>query len=217
MVPAGRSSPRAENGDVGAKGAMTDKPPAAGEQAELSGMQLLKMLLEVGPIAVFFLINSNRGIYWGTAAFMAATIVALLASWKLVGRVPMMPLISGVFVLVFGGLTLALQDDLFIKMKPTIVNSLFAIILLCGLAYGQAFLKVLFGEIFKLTEEGWRILTLRWAIFFIVLAVLNEFVWRSFSSDFWISFKIWGVMPLTMIFAIAQVGLIKRFEEPAKP
>lgn len=186
--------------------------PQQGEEPELSAQQLLKMLLEIGPIAVFFVVNSYRGIFWGTAAFMIATIVALLASRRLLGRIPIMPLVSGVFVLVFGGLTLYLQDELFIKMKPTIVNTLFAMILIGGLILGHGLLKYLFGEVFRLTEEGWRILTFRWAIFFLLLAVLNEIVWRSFSTDFWIGFKVWGIMPLTMVFAIAQMGLLKRYE-----
>lgn len=190
---------------------MTEKP-SAGSEPEISPQQLLKMLLEVGPIGVFFLVNAYRGIFWGTGAFMAATVVALLASRKLLGRIPIMPLISGAFVLVFGSLTLVLHDELFIKMKPTIVNTLFALILFGGIFYGQSFLKYIFGEVFNLTEEGWRVLTIRWALFFVVLAVINEVVWRSFSTDFWIGFKVWGIMPLTMVFAVAQIGLIKRYE-----
>lgn len=195
---------------------MSEKLPTGGSQdPELSGAQLAKMLLELGPLVVFFTANSYRGIFWGTGAFMVATVVALVASKLMVGRIPIMPLVSGFFVVVFGTLTLLLQDELFIKMKPTIVNTLFAMILLGGLACGQAFLKYLFGEVFRLTEEGWRKLTFRWAIFFVVLAVLNEIVWRSFSTEFWISFKIWGIMPLTMAFAIAQIGILKRYEAPA--
>jgi intracellular septation protein len=190
---------------------MTDKP-TSGQEPELSPLQLLKMALEVGPIGVFFVVNAYKGIFWGTGAFMVATGAALIASRHLLGKIPVMPLVSGVFVLVFGGLTLILQDELFIKMKPTIVNTLFAIILLMGLAYGQIFLKLLFGEVFRLTEEGWKILTMRWVVFFLFLAILNEVVWRSFSTEFWISFKVWGIMPLTMVFAVAQVGLIKRYE-----
>lgn len=172
--------------------------------------QLAKMLVELGPIVVFFAVNSRAGIFWGTGAFMVATAISLTASRLLLGKVPIMPLVSGVFVLVFGALTLWLQDDLFIKLKPTIVNSLFAAILFGGLAFGHPLLRYPFGEAFALTDEGWRKLTLRWAMFFVFLAVLNEVIWRSFSTDFWISFKVWGVMPLTMLFAILQLGLIQR-------
>ena len=118
--------------------------------------------------------------------------------------------------IVFGGLTLLLQDELFIKMKPTIVNVLFASLLLGGLAFGQTFIKIAFGEVFHLTDEGWRVLTVRWALFFLVLAILNEIVWRYFSTDFWISFKVWGVMPLTMAFAIAQISIVRRYEAAPK-
>lgn len=190
---------------------MSQKPPAPSDP-EISSQQLLKMLLEVGPVAVFFIVNIYYGIFWGTGWFMLATIISLSASWRLLGSVPTMPLVSGVCILVFGGLTLLLQDELFIKMKPTIVNALFASMLLGGLAFGQTFIKLIFGEVFRLTDEGWRVLTIRWAMFFLFLAVLNEIIWRNFSTDFWISFKLWGVMPLTMAFAISQVGILKRYE-----
>jgi len=173
---------------------------------------LLKLLVELGPLVVFFFVNSRAGIFWGTGCFMAATIVALAASRHFFGKVPMMPLVSGVFVLIFGGLTLWLQDDLFIKIKPTIVNSIFAAVLLGGLAFGEPLLRHLFGEAMDLTHEGWRRLTLRWGLFFIFLAVLNEVIWRSFSLDFWVAFKVWGVMPITIAFALAQLPLIKRYQ-----
>jgi intracellular septation protein len=184
-------------------------------QADETGHQLLKLLLELGPLVVFFVMNSQAGIYWGTGCFVLATVVALVSSKILHGRIPTMPLVSGFFVIVFGGLTVWLQDDLFIKMKPTIVNTLFAIVLFGGLAYGRSWLKYLFGEAFKLTEEGWRILTFRWACFFVVLAILNEIVWRNSSTEFWISFKLFGIMPLTMIFAVAQISLLKKHESTA--
>ncbi len=190
-------------------------------EPELSSKQIAKMLLEVGPLGVFLAVNSQAGkflanpdhaIFWGTGAFMVATAIALVVSRAMLGKVPLMPLVSGVFVLFFGGLTLILQDQLFIKMKPTFVNVAFAGILLGGLAFGQAFTKILFGEVFRLNEEGWRVLTIRWAVFFLFLAVLNEVVWRTQSTEFWISFKVWGMMPLTMLFAVAQIGLVKRYE-----
>lgn len=174
--------------------------------------QLLKLLVELGPLVVFFATNSMAGIFWGTGAFVGATLVSLVASRLLFGRIPTMPLVSGFFVVVFGGLTLYLHDDLFIKLKPTIVNLLFAAILFGGLLMGHSLLRYLFGDEFRLTEEGWRKLTFRWACFFVALAILNEIVWRTMSTDAWVSFKAFGILPLTIAFAISQVGLLKRFE-----
>jgi intracellular septation protein len=178
--------------------------------------QVLKLIVEVGPLAVFFLTNARAGIYWGTGTFMVATLISLLASRALFGRIAVMPLVSGACVLVFGGLTLWLQDDHFIKIKPTIVNALFASALFIGLMYGQSLLRIVFGEVFRLTEEGWRKLTWRWAFFFVFLAVLNEIVWRSFSTDVWVSFKVFAIMPLTMAFAVAQIGLLRQYELPTE-
>jgi intracellular septation protein len=172
---------------------------------------LLKLALEAGPLAVFFIGNSRFGIFTATGAFMVAIVLSLGASWAIERKLPIMPLVTAVFVLVFGGLTLALEDELFIKLKPTIVNLLFAAILFGGLAFGRPLLKPLFEAAFPLSMEGWKALTLRWAVFFIVLAGLNEFVWRSYSTDTWVSFKTFGVMPLTILFALAQLPLIKRY------
>lgn len=180
--------------------AHADQPPAS------------KLVLELGPLAVFFFVNSQYGIFTGTAAFMISTVIALAASRYLFGKIPIMPLVSGIFILIFGGLTIILNDDFFIKIKPTLVNLLFAGTLFGGLLFGHSLLRYLFGEVFRLQDEGWRILTFRWACFFVVLAVLNEIVWRFFSNDFWIGFKLFGVMPLTLVFAVAQVGLLKRYE-----
>lgn len=187
----------------------TEAPSDAEPQ---TGQQLLKLAVEFGPLLVFFATNAMKGIYWGTGMFVAATLVSLVASRILFGRVPTMPLVSGIFVVVFGGLTLYLHDDVFIKLKPTIVNSLFAVILFGGLLMKRPLLRHLFGEEFKLTDEGWRKLTFRWACFFVVLAVLNEIVWRNFSNDAWVAFKAFGILPLTLVFAISQIGLLKRFE-----
>ena len=123
-----------------------------------------------------------------------------------------MPLVSGAVVVVFGGLTLALQDEQFIKLKPTIVNSMFGLVLLGGLWLGRPLLAVVLDSMFDLTDEGWRKLTLRWALFFFVLAALNEIVWRTQSTDFWVSFKVFGIMPLTIAFALAQTPLLMRYE-----
>ncbi len=194
----------------------------AGDEPEIDPNQLPKLLLETGPLVVFFVCNSyaveifgateKTKIFWATGAFMVATTIALIASRVLFKRLPVMPLVGGVFVLGFGAITLFLQDEFFIKIKPTVVNLMFASILFGGLLMGHALLKFLFGEVFKLQERGWKLLTFRWACFFVFLAILNEFIWRSFSTDFWAGFKLFGVMPITMIFAISQVGLLNKYQ-----
>jgi intracellular septation protein len=191
---------------------MSDQPAKSNEEPEFDARQLLKMLVELGPLVVFFVINAKVDIYWGTGCFVAATIFALIVSHYLFGKVPTMPLISGFFVIVFGGLTLWLHDDMFIKLKPTIVNSIFGLTLFGGLYAGKPLLKYVFGDAFRLTEEGWSKLTFRWAWFFIALAVLNEVVWRTTTTDTWVSFKVFGIMPLTMLFALAQMRLLKQHE-----
>ena len=127
-----------------------------------------------------------------------------------------MPLVTGVVVLIFGGLTLWLRDDTFIKMKPTIVNLLFGVTLLGGLAFGQSLLKYVFGDVYKLKPAGWMVLTWRWGVFFLVLAVLNEVVWRTQTTDFWVAFKVWATMPLTVIFAASQLGVLTRYAQDPK-
>jgi len=171
---------------------------------------LLRLALEPGPLAVFFGVNARAGIFVATGAFMAAIVASLVVSRVVEKRFPVLPLVTAVFVLVFGGLTLLLQDELFIKLKPTLVNALFGAILLVGLALGRPLLKPMFGTALVLDDTGWKVLTLRWGLFFLLLAALNEVVWRSFSTDTWVSFKVFGIMPLTLVFALAQTPLLTR-------
>ena len=196
-----------------------------GTKGEPEVNPLLKLALELGPLIVFFFANSRGAqiseafpalkalggpIFIATAAFMAATAIALVVSKAVTGKLPVMPLVSGVVVFVFGALTLWLQDETFIKMKPTIINTLFGTILLGGLYFGKPLLGYVFGAAFKLTEEGWTKLTLRWGLFFLFLAVLNEVVWRNFSTDSWVAFKVWGTMPITLAFTFSQMPLIMK-------
>jgi intracellular septation protein len=175
---------------------------------------LPKLAIELGPLLVFFAGNAIAGIYAGTAAFMVATVISLAVARLRYHKVPVMPLVSGAIVLVFGGLTLYLQDETFIKLKPTIVYSMFAVLLLAGFLCRKPVLELLFGPVFTLTEEGWRKLTLRWTAFFFAMALVNELVWRNFSTDAWVSFKAFGFLPLTFLFALAQVPLLQRHGEP---
>ncbi|MHB1204518.1 MAG: septation protein A [Rhodospirillaceae bacterium] len=171
---------------------------------------LLKLALELGPLAVFFVVNSSRGIYAGTAVFMAATVIALAVSYAIARTIPVMPLVTGVFVVVFGGLTLYLANDVFIKLKPTIVNLTFAAILFIGLRTRRLFIKLVLESALQLTERGWIILTRAWIGYFLVLAAINEIVWRTTSTDTWVTFKVFGIMPLTLLFSAATVPIMLR-------
>ncbi|VAW20812.1 Intracellular septation protein IspA [hydrothermal vent metagenome] len=194
--------------------------------------QLIKMALELGPLILFFVVNARgksliaqfsletvfpQPIFLATGVFMAAMAVSLVLSWLLLKRIAIMPLVTGVVVLIFGGLTLYLQDDTFIKMKPTIVNILFGGVLLGGLVFGHSLLKYVFGDVYKLQSRGWWILTLRWGVFFFVLAALNEVIWRNFSTDFWVTFKVWGIMPLTIVFSMMQMSILSKYALHEKP
>jgi intracellular septation protein len=176
------------------------------------GNQALKFAVELGPLLAFFAAYLAGGIYWATGVIMVATVLAMIASKLLFGRVPTMLIVTAVFVGVFGALTFWLNDPSFVKMKPTMVNLVFAGALGFGLATGRPLIKLLFGSAFNLTEEGWRQLTIRWMLFFLAMAAVNEFVWRTFPEPTWVNFKVFGILPLTMLFAIFQVGLLKRFE-----
>lgn len=170
----------------------------------------LKPATEYGPLLVFVAVYATQGLMPATAALLAATAVGLAASWFYLRRLPLLPVVTAGLVGVFGGLTLWLQDDTFIKMKPTIVNALFAVLLLGGLAIGRLPLQFVLGKSLTIDVAGWRKLTLRWGLFFLVLAALNEIVWRSQSTDVWVAFKVFGLIGLTVVFAIAQTPLIRR-------
>jgi len=192
---------------------------------------LLKLALEMGPLILFFFANARpalfmpfigpllpdavsgerAGIFVATAVFMVAILLALAVSYALTRHLPVMAMVTAVIVVVFGGLTLVLHDETFIKMKPTIVYTLFAAILGGGLLFGRSFIAIMFDPMFNLTPQGWRKLTLRWAVFFLALAVLNEIVWRTQTTDFWVSFKVFGVLPLTFIFAALQFPLLQKY------
>jgi intracellular septation protein len=198
---------------------------------------VLKLVLDLGPLLLFFLANSRPalflplvspilpadiapdervGIFVATAVFMVSVVLALAVSYALTRHLPAMPLITAIIVLVFGSLTILLHDEHFIKLKPTIIYVLFGAVLLSGLALGKPLLGMVFDSVFQLTEEGWRKLTLRWALFCFALAVLNEIVWRSQSTDVWVSFKVFGVVPLTFVFAALQYPLLTKYAVPEK-
>lgn len=186
----------------------------------------LKLALEFGPLLAFFFANARgewlaervgflgalgEPIFVATAVFMVATIISLSLSWVLTRTIPIMPLVAGVVVLVFGALTLWLHDELFIKIKPTIVNGLFSALLLGGLfIFRISLLRYVFDTAFRIDEAGWHKLTIRWGLFLAFMAVVNEVLWRNFSTDFWVAFKVWGNMPITIAFTLAQMPLIMR-------
>lgn len=183
------------------------KPAAEPLREEGQG---LKLALELGPLLVFFLANWLAGIFVATGVFMVVTLAALVASRIALGRIAVMPVVSAALVLLFGGLTLLLENEAFIKLKPTVLYASFGVLLMAGLIARRPLLKLVFGEVFSLTEQGWRKLTLRWALFFFVMACLNEVVWRNSTTAFWVSFKLWGFLPMTILFSLLQIGLIQR-------
>jgi intracellular septation protein len=172
---------------------------------------LFKLATEVGPLMVFFVANAKFDLFVATAAFMAAIVASIVVSYMVMRHVPLMAIVSGVIVLVFGTLTLVLHDETFIKMKPTIIYGLFGLILGGGLLFHKSFIAIMFDQMFNLTAPGWRALTLRWTLFFAAMAVLNEIIWRTQSTDFWVAFKAFGVLPITAVFAMLQMPLINRY------
>jgi intracellular septation protein len=198
---------------------------------------LLKLALDLGPLLLFFFANAKpalfepwiaplipaavatgerSGIFVATAVFMIGILAALVVSYILTRRLPMMAVVSAVIVVVFGGATLFFQNDTFIKMKPTIIYLLFAGTLLGGMVLHRPLLATVFDQMFHLTDEGWRKLTIRWSLFFLALAVLNEIVWRTQTTDTWVTFKVFGVTPLTFVFAALQYPLLMKYDASPK-
>ena len=171
-----------------------------------------KLLIDIGPLAVFFYFYSKNGLQASILPFMIATVIAVLFSYIHEKKIPIMPTVGATIVLIFGGLTIYFDNDIFFKMKPTIINLLFAAILYGGVVFKKSLLKYLLGATLQLEEKGWKILTQRWIGFFIALAILNEIIWRTQSTDLWVSFKVFGILPITFIFTITQFPLIKKYQ-----
>ena len=177
----------------------------------------LKFALELGPLALFFVTYWKFKIFVATGVMMVAVLVALVVSYRKLGRLPLMPMVTAVIVVILGSMTLIFQNDTFIKIKPTVLYCLFSGALFFGLASGRPILQIMFDGALHLTEEGWRILTWRWAWFFLVMAALNEAIWRTQSTDVWAAFKSFGFLPLTVIFALAQTPVVMKHEAKDEP
>jgi intracellular septation protein len=178
--------------------------------------QLRKLALDLGPLLIFFSAFKYLGIFMATAAFMVAVLVALGIGYAFEKKLSPMPIFTAVLVVIFGGLTLYLQNDLFIKMKPSVLYAFFGALLLGGLRFNRLFIKYVFGQAFELDDAGWRKLTIRWGIFFLALAALNELVWRLTTTETWVAFKVWGIIPLLFVFALAQTPLVMKHQQGDK-
>ncbi len=185
----------------------------AGANQYQSMNPILRLGIEMGPLVIFFAVNAIHGIFAATGVFMIAIVLSLAIAYAAARHIPTLPLVSGLIVLIFGGLTLYLQNETFIKLKPTIVNLLFASVIFGGLLFGKNYVKSLLGTMVELKDEGWRQLAVRWGLFFVAMAIVNEVVWRNFSTDTWVTFKVFGFLPLTVVFALAQTPLMNRYAE----
>ncbi len=171
-----------------------------------------KLLIDIGPLAVFFIFYTRGDLKSAIIPFMIATIIAVLFSYIMEKKIPVMPTVGAFIILIFGGLTIYFDNEIFFKMKPTIINLLFALILYGGMIVKKPLLKFILGAAIKLEDEGWKILTQRWISFFIALAILNEIVWRTQSTDIWVNFKVFGILQITFIFTMTQFTLIKKYQ-----
>jgi len=176
---------------------------------------LVKFTADFGPLLIFFIIyfNNDQNLKVAIPPFIVATLISLLVIYFLEKKIPMVPLLSGVLITLFGGLTIYFDNKIFFYMKPTIINLLFAVVLLFGKYFTQKpLLKIFFQNAFNLEDEGWKKLNQRWIGFFIFVAVLNEIVWRTQSEVFWVNFKVWGLLPISFIFAASQFPLINKYK-----
>ena len=172
---------------------------------------ITKLLIDIGPLAVFFIFYTKSNLQAAIIPFMIATIAAVILSYILEKKIPVMPTVGGFIILVFGGLTIYFDNEIFFKMKPTIINLLFAFVLFTGTIINKSLLKFILGSAIKLNDNGWKVLTQRWIAFFIALAILNEIIWRTQSTDVWVNFKVFGILPITFIFTLSQFPLIKKY------
>ena len=176
---------------------------------------LLKFVTDIGPLVIFFLFyyNNDKNLKIAIPPLIVATIVSILIVWILEKKIPMIPLLSGILITLFGGLTIYFDNPIFIYMKPTIINTLFGLALLFGKYFtSEPILKKILGKSMPLSDEGWQILNNRWMYFFFLLAILNEIVWRTQSEEFWVNFKVWGMLPITFVFTAFQIGLINKYK-----
>ena len=176
---------------------------------------ILKFVTDIGPLVIFFLFyyNNDKNLKIAIPPLIVATIIAVLIVWILEKKIPMVPLLSGILITLFGGLTIYFDNPVFIYMKPTIINILFGLALLFGKFFtDEPVLKKILGKSIPLTDKGWKILNNRWMYFFFGLAILNELIWRTQSEEFWVNFKVWGMLPITFIFTAFQIGLINKYK-----
>ena len=176
--------------------------------------QIRRLALDLGPLLIFFATYTRLGIFKATAVFMAAVAIALALDWIFERKLSPMPLFTAILVGIMGGLTLYLQNSIFIKIKPTILYAFFGSVLLAGLYFNRLFIKYVFAQAFELDDAGWKKLTVRWGIFFLFLAVVNEAVWRNTSEANWVKFKVFGILPLIFLFALAQTPLVLKHQTP---
>ena len=181
----------------------------------LVNKSFIKFITDFGPLLVFFSFyyRSEKDLTVAIPPFIVATLIALIVVWFLEKKIPMVPLLGGIFITLFGGLTIYFDNPIFIYIKPTIINILFGIALLFGKFFSdEPILKKMLGKSLQLTDEGWKILNLRWVYFFFGLALLNEIIWRTQSEEFWVNFKVWGILPLTIIFTAFQISIINKYK-----